>query len=895
MTHWQRIDAAFEALQQLPPEQHPAFLEQLAQEDPNVAQRVSELMHLLNTEGDFLEEQAGRFAETMLLDVFHKAGPDLDIDPERPTTLGPYRLERTLGKGGMGVVYLAHRWMDDVQQQVALKVIKRGLDSEAVVQRFRQERAVLASLNHPNITRLLDGGTAQNGQLYFAMEYIEGVPITTYCDTHKLSVDARLALFETVCEAVQYAHQNLVVHRDLKPSNILVTPAGEVKLLDFGIAKLLEGASTDWSVLETALDQRVLTPAYAAPEQLQGTAITTASDVYALGILLYELLVGQRPFEQAARHEMERLVLEVLPERPSTAVGSALDDPAAEQLAATRQTSIERLRRRLKGDLDLISLKALAKEAQRRYRSAGALAADIRRHLAGLPVEAQPDRLSYRLRKLVRRNQRLVSLVAGFLVVLVGVVTTYTVRQAQLVDDLVQEAQKTTAVKNFLLDMFTASDPYQVEPRDSLYVRDFLDEGVVRIPTTLAHQPAIQAEMLATLGSVYLSLGIMDRADSLIVSAHTMRERLFAATHPDRLNGAMAMALLRADQGRYREADSLYASLLTHYESYGPTGDVGKILRQLAIIRIEQAAFSEAEAAVEQALDLYENQQAPDSLVHLDLLTTLVDIYSLQGRLDETLPLYEEVFEIAKRLYGSGHPATTAIMANWADNLLILGNVEEAEPLFRQVLAHEQKALGPRHPDTNPVLVNLGIIAHAQGDYARAESLFVHVLDIYEEAYQSEHDAVAETRFFLGAMQCDKGDWAAAAETFEGIAALLAEVFSPEAPHIGFANALESECAMHHGHVLLADSLAQHAMRLLVAEEDAAMFHPFAYAALGAARAAEEDYEEAEDLLMQAYEGLSMIPGYIPNRLDRTTQRLIDLYEVIGQVEKAKALRQSDE
>src|SRR5690606_35149978 len=327
-------------------------------------------------------------------------------EPEEPGPaepgqhFGPYRVLDELGRGGMGNVYLAARMDGGFRQTVALKIIRREAGGREIRRRFEQERQILATLQHENIARLLDGGTSESGQPYFVMERIEGMPITTYCDEHRLSVEERLRLFQTVCDAVHYAHQNLIVHRDLKPSNIFVTKEGRLKLLDFGIAKLLDSDEQD--ALLTQTGRRLLTPAYASPEQLTGAPITTASDVYALGIVLYELLTGRRPYTIPRNVDAASFLVSIERLKPSPAM---MDGPDADAAAQARSTTSERLRRRLEGDLDTILLEALRREPERGYTSVAAFRDDVGRHLQGMPVSARRDTLGYRVHKFIRRSE----------------------------------------------------------------------------------------------------------------------------------------------------------------------------------------------------------------------------------------------------------------------------------------------------------------------------------------------------------------------------------------------------------------------------------------------------------------------------------------------------------
>ena len=382
--------------------------------------------------------------------TFTADGPS---DISQDGRLGPYRLIREIGHGGMGTVYLGVRADDAFQKRVAIKVLKRGMDTDSIVRRFRHERQILASLEHPFIASLLDGGSTPDGRPYFAMEYVEGQPIVDYCDTHRLDTAARLELFRHVCSAVQYAHQNLIIHRDIKPANVLVIAEGTPKLLDFGIAKLLNPELAGQTLAPTAPGLQLMTPEYASPEQVRGDAVSTATDVYSLGVLLYELLAGRLPYRLTSRApaDIVRIVCESEPMRPSTAITSIDPEPPGE--AATRSephhaskstaawkptrrltVDADRLRRQLAGDLDNIILKALSKEPRRRYASVDQFSEDVRRHLAGLPVIARKDTWGYRTTKFVRRNRAaVVTLAATFAVLVAGIIgTTWQARVARV-------------------------------------------------------------------------------------------------------------------------------------------------------------------------------------------------------------------------------------------------------------------------------------------------------------------------------------------------------------------------------------------------------------------------------------------------------------------------------
>jgi non-specific serine/threonine protein kinase/serine/threonine-protein kinase len=437
---WARVEEIFQEALDCPPAERASFIEEQCGSDSELRAQIENLVGNHSTGNPFLESPIwtdSLFFRTTLKDKIAESIEDeIDFADERDTIfgqrIGAYWLEREIGRGGMGIVFLATR-AEDFRQKVAIKIVKRGMDTDFILRRFRQERQVLAALEHPNIARLLDGGTTEDGRPFLVMEYIEGLPIDRFCDEHKLTISARLKLFREVCAAVAYSHQRLIIHRDIKPSNVLVTADGTPKLLDFGIAKLLDPTLAPASYQPTATHARMLTPDYASPEQLRGEEVMTVSDVYSLGVLLYFLLTGHLPFNFAAGQPdaFARIVSEQNPERPSAVVtrsgrttsentGKPINKQSSTEVADNRRTQPERLRRYLADDLDNIVLKALHKEPARRYSSVEQLSEDINRHLEGLPVKARGDNFVYKARKFVQRHKTAVLATAFVMMALVG-------------------------------------------------------------------------------------------------------------------------------------------------------------------------------------------------------------------------------------------------------------------------------------------------------------------------------------------------------------------------------------------------------------------------------------------------------------------------------------------
>ena len=535
---WARVKELFEAAADLDPKERMALLEKECGGDEALRDEIESLIQS--------DQQTDAFIERPAFEIPRDLFPDNVEEPFVGRQFGAYQVIREIGRGGLGAVYLAARSDDEYRKQVAIKLVRRGLDTEDILRRFRNERQILAQLDHPNIARFIDGGTTDNGLPYFVMEYVKGEPINAYCDAHALPTTERLNLFRKVCAAVTYAHQNLVIHRDLKPSNILVTPEGEPKLLDFGIAKLLGPGDELFTQTMPAL--RVMTPEYASPEQVQGEKITTASDVYSLGVLLYELLTGQRPhrLKTPAPEEMARAVTEQEPERLSTAL-----------LHDSRFTSHDA--RSLRGDLDNIVLMAMRKEPARRYSSVGQFSEDIRLHLEALPVIARKDTVAYRASKFVSRHQIGVAAAALVLLSLIGggVATLIEVRTARRAE------AKAEAISGFLQKTLQASDP-TVNLVGQPTVKDLLDDASKRLATSeLSDQPEVRAELQRIIGATYLSLGQYDPAQQNLSDAIQTQTRISGASGVETLKtGVLIASLWAGAKGDYAKANKFYVANL---------------------------------------------------------------------------------------------------------------------------------------------------------------------------------------------------------------------------------------------------------------------------------------------------------------------------------------------
>jgi serine/threonine-protein kinase len=715
---WSRIEAILDDVLELGPTERAAALDRACGGDRRLREQVDRLVAADSDAASFLETPAAEYAAGLV-----RAAADANdaiADAEAPgDVVGPYRLIREIGRGGMGRVFLAGRADGQFEQQVALKLVRYGQSGDEILQRFLRERQILARLQHPNIARLLDGGVTSDGRPYFAMEYVVGDPITAYCDARTLSVDARLDLFTAVCDAVQYAHQNLVVHRDLKPTNTLVTSDGQVKLLDFGIAKLLheEDSATDATL--TRLGSGPMTPEYAAPEQVRGDPVTTATDVYALGALVYELLTGRGPhrLKRLTAAEVERAITERDVERPSSAAQP-------------------QLRRELRGDLDTMVMQALQKEPARRYASAGAFAEDIRRFRKGLPIAARRDSAQYRAGKFVRRHALgvaatglvLLSLVAG----LIG--TAWQARVAS------REAAKAQEVSRFLARLFEVADPATANA-SKITARELLDRGAARIETDLSAQPDVQADMMLLLGRIYRELSVFDRAQPLVERSLALRRSLAGRDDAQVADAMAELGRLSLAAGHPDEAERIQRETLALRRArLGPDHrDVGQTMRDLALVLDFRGKYAEAETLQREALALHQRLFGAEHPEVASDLDGLRGILARQGQMQPAAAAARQSLEMRQKLLGPDHLDTATAMNNLATVLREMWELAEAERLFRQVLEFDLRRLGHLHSNTATVTNNLAGVLRDRGQYDEAERLFRTALDLDRQLFGPEH------------------------------------------------------------------------------------------------------------------------------------------------------------
>ena len=839
---WSQAKVLFDEARRRPPASRGAFLDDACGGD---AELRGEVERLLSTEAE-----ADAFFDTFgLVGLGGAPGGDGAPAPLRPRSVGPWKVVGVLGHGGMGQVFEARRADGLFEQRAALKVVRPGGAADLVA-RFRAERRVLATLEHPGIARLIDGGVTDDGRPYFAMEYVEGEPLLAFADAERLGIEDRLRLFRDVCDTVAYAHRRLVVHRDLKPSNILVTAEGTdrtpaPKLLDFGIAKLLDEADAEGL---TATGTPLMTPEYASPEQATGEAITTATDVYALGVLLFELLTGHRPyaFPERSPQAVTRVICEAEPALPSAVVerpaelksrgGETMTVPPAE-LARRRRVTPERLRRRLAGDLDTICLKALRKEPDRRYASADALADDIRRHLDGLPVRARRDTVGYRMRKFVRRHR--VGVAASTLVVLsLAVALSLALWHAQLARN---DAARAHEVATFMTELLQEFNPNR--SRGGVVTAEaVLDQAVVRVEEALGSNPAVQAHLFDQLGMIYQSYGHFDDAGSLLQRALALRRALHGTHHATIAESLHNLAWYWHVRGDYDRAEALYDEARAVHRRLGTEGglDNAANLEGLALLARIRSDTARAERMLREVLAI---RRAALPAGHPTIgasLTALAYLLTQREAYGEADALYREALAIQRRAFGV-HVQTAQVLHDYGALLTATGAYDRAEAHFREALSIRRSLLGASHPYLALSLHHIGWLYHLQGRYADAEPLYAEALAIQEAHFGTEHLAVANSRLVLGEARFHLGEVEAGLGLQRQAVALYERLLRPGHPSAAAAKLRFGRSLTVAGRY---DEAEQHLQRSLAAfEAEGGPEHPrtreaaAALAALHVARA----------------------------------------------------------
>ena len=855
---WRTLSPYLDEALEIDPQERSVWLASLGARQPDIA---ADLQMLL-AERDAMEDSG--FLEGVVQLGVRPASPSLSGQ-----ILGAYRVLSPIGQGGMGSVWLAERCDGRFEGRAAVKLLNVAVMGRTGEERFRREGSILARLTHPNIARLIDAGVSPSGQPYLVLEHVNGLAIDRYCDEHALGIEARLRLFLDVLEAVAHAHANLVVHRDIKPGNILVSVAGHVKLLDFGIAKLLEGDEGQWDGIASAnaapltRDAWAATPQYAAPEQLAGGKVTTATDVYALGVLLYVLLTGTHPAgaDVHSPATLMRAIVELEPRRPSDVVGQREASHAAH--AGRCGATPARLQRMLRGDLDTIVAKALNKEAAERYASVTALADDLRRFLGHEAIAARPATLRYRAVTFARRNARGVIASAAVVVLLAAFTAYYTVRLETERDRAQREAARARKASEVLMGMLTSVDPYEIRASQiDPTIRGVLDAGSTQVQKELAGEPELQAGMLTLLGRMYRRLGVYDKAQPLLEQA-----------------------------------------LASGHAAYGPQHvDLAQTLHDLGTVLADKGDYAEAAERLEQALAMRRRLLGNE---HQDVAVTLSElgrVYQDLGLNQRAEPLQREALKIRQKILGEEDRETAVSLSDLASVLRLKGDLAGAEALLKECLETNIKTRGEIHPNTSSTLHDLALIAAARGDTAGAEAMLRRALDIARRTLGERHPVVATTLNSLSHVLVTQA-------RYEEAAGALREALEIARPALGSDHQLVAIYAINFAsaqlaanHPVAAEQLLREALpirarapglvpsrRRTISEDDWSV--ATTNALLGASLVAQRRYTDAEAVLLKARRDLDTQPQPPARDVKATMTALVRLYDAWGKRDAAAVYR----
>jgi serine/threonine protein kinase/Tfp pilus assembly protein PilF len=900
-------DRVFAEALAIPPAQWSAFLAQ-ACDDLDVRREVESLLSFSSRPPEAIEQAIEHVAGSL-------AAPDFVGQ-----RVGSYRLTGRIGQGGMGAVYRAIRDDDQFQKTVAIKMLRFPDGDPIMLQRFRHERQILASLEHPYVARLLDGGAwlppgSTEQQPYIVMEYIDGLPLTTYCVQKKLSIRQRLFLFRQICDALSYAHRQLVVHRDIKPGNILVTSDGIPKLLDFGIAKLLDPAMGRGVHTLTATGLPAMTPDYASPEQIRGEPVSTVTDVYSLGVVLYELLTGRRP------HQLETYD----PLSIARAVCESEVPPPG-----------------INDDLDVVVLKAMQKEPGRRYQSAEQLSEDIRRYLDRLPIIARPDTLAYRGLKFVRRHRLGVAAVVALFIALVGGITAST-WEAMRADT---EAATAKAVNEFLQNDLLAqagaraqSGP-NTKPDPHLEVRTALDRAAARIEGKFAKQPLVEASIRQTIGVAYKDLGLYPQAqreveralelrrrvrgeqdrdtmqsmywvaelfrlqgkDAQAVApfrkALEIRSRMLGAEHPDTLNTMSQLATVYQQLGRYAEAEPLYKKALEGQRRMlgEKHADTASTMNDLGVLYQREGRYAQAEQLDTRTLEItreLRGEEAPDTLT---VMLNLAMDYVYEYKYDQAAPLLIKVLDVRRRVLGEEHPETLLSMYMLAGLYRDQGVYKQAEALYTTSQDVRRRVLGEEHPETLKATFNLAQLYRSEGKYAQAETLYTKVLEVDRRVRGAEHPDSLTVMYNLAELYRREGRYAQAERLLGPVLEVRRRVLGAQHRDTVATLGLLGRVRVEERKYADAESPLHEALTAYekTAPEDWRKF--LAQSLLGATLAGQKKYAEAEPLLLAGYQGMlqrhAVIPADNRSAVVQAGEWIVRFYQDAGAPQQANEWRE---
>ncbi|TYP92683.1 serine/threonine protein kinase with TPR repeats [Fodinibius salinus] len=929
---WKKVNDIVDTALEIEGKERISYINEQCGDNEELRYQVTELLKSIE------ESDTQDFLEGTQAFPAHLAA-DLSDDKEQPPassmvgeTIDQYQIKKVIGHGGMGSVFLADRADDAYQGKVALKIMRQGMDTPSNIARFERERNILAMLDHPNIARLLDGGLSNHGLPYLVMEYVDGISLFKYCDKNNLSVEQRLNLFKKVCRGVRHAHKNAVIHRDLKPSNILITQDGDVKVLDFGISKLLKSGDFDSTQLQTQTGARMLTYGYAAPEQIEGESVTTSTDAYSLGILLYELLCGVHPFDldDKGLTEVENIIRQQSPTPPSTKFDQ-LPKEQQKQLTDRRNTTPKTLTKILNGDIGAITMKALRKEPEKRYRSADNILEDLKRREQSLPVIARKDTVRYKVGKFVRRHKNGIAITAGVLLFTIALSTFYAWKITEERDKAQMEAQKAQQVSSFLTDMFRASDP-TFNPKDTVTAATFLERGSERIGQ-LENQPEIQASLLSIIGQAHSNLGRFNKAKPLIKKSLSLRKNTYGATSFEYAEGISEWGILQRQLGNFSKAESLHRKALKikkstvgihNIETASTLSDLGLVLDQKGKYKEADSLYREALTLEKQILDSEDPQLA-------ELFNNRAGVLSKMGQTEKAEKFFRKALSIWRDNYGEVHPKTSTGYNDLALVLQKQGKIAKADSLFQKNISIDKKLYGDSHPYIAQSYNNMGLLYGQNGQLEKAKPYLENALALRRKILEKNHPRLAESLNNLARLYIEMGNNEEARSLAEEALKIDKENFGEKHPYVAgdlsnlaliekktgsyilaeqylreslsiFEKALpaghpkKSGVMLELGAVLTLNNQAIEAIPLVrksleIRKEtykEGSWRIAYAQIILGNAFTQTKDYAKSEKFLKQGYQTLKKERGTTSQETKKAREYLFQLYEAWDKPEMAK-------
>lgn len=854
---WQKVNAIVDTALDLEGKEQTIYIDEQCGNDKELKRKVTELLESIeNSETENFLEGSAPYPKHLAADLARKE-EETQESSLVGETIDSYRILELIGHGGMASVFLAERADEVYEGKVALKLMRQGMDTPSNKARFKRERNILANLEHPHIARLRDGGVTDKGLPYLVMEYVEGTPLYVHCDEHTLTIEQRLDLFKSICEAVQYAHKNAVIHRDLKPANILVKEDGTVKVLDFGIAKLLEPEDPDQTLFQTRTGARMLTLGYAAPEQIINDPITTATDIYSLGVVLYELLAATSPFDMDEKNlsEIESLIRTKTPRKPSTKY-SELSQPERNKAASQRAANTNTISNKLKGDLDAIVMKTLRKDPEARYNSVDQLLQDLNRLHNNLPLIARKDTVRYKTSKFINRHKTGISVTAAFVLMIIGFIGFHTWQITEERNQAQLEAEKAKETSQFLVSLFSASNPSETLG-DTIRVRTILERGLKQI-NQLQAQPEVQSQMLQTMGNVYRNLGEYDKAEKLLTRSLKIQTKIFgeqsakvASVYND-LGGLHQKAQeIQKAEPNYKKALKIRKSVLgTEHLKYAETlSDLGALMRlknnldsaqtlynkalsirrnklnsnhpdvanslnNLGVLQKAKGHFQKSQEYYQEALKIRRNHLGKNHPKVANVMNNLAVLYRTMGKFDLAEQYYAQTLDIRKQVYGQNHPLTAQSLNNFAGFLVDQGNYDQAETYYRQALQVRKNFLGPSHIQTGTAYNNLANALFEKSQLDSAGQAYRNAINIYASSLGEKHRYVGIVKSNLAKTLTAKNELEAAEKTFDKALTIMRNSYDSE--NLSFANlySYRAKLELKRNNISQAKSLLEDALEI---------------------------------------------------------------------------------